>query len=198
MSINLKSFKNDINEVRLKKSIVKANEWNEIFNLLALQANNLYRDIKDLYTGDGEQPIHLDMLPSIPITDLGGTDNRVFYINNTGTMIELALGADGTYLKSNGTTSAPTFDTPPGAAYDVFTMTVNGLVPAPTEEVGKYLKDDGTWDNPPDTQPLDDAEDINYDNEESGLAATNVQAAIDEIISDIITNVDDFIDSEEE
>ena len=43
-----------------------------------------------------------------------------------------------------------------------------------------------------------DAEDINYDNEESGLTAINVQAAIDEIISDIITNVDDFIDSEEE
>ena len=39
---------------------------------------------------------------------------RVFYSNGSGDVTELALGADGTYLKSNGTTSAPSFATPAG------------------------------------------------------------------------------------
>lgn len=39
---------------------------------------------------------------------------RVFYSNADGDMTELALGADGTYLKSNGAAVAPTFATPPG------------------------------------------------------------------------------------
>ena len=40
---------------------------------------------------------------------------RVFYSNADGDVIELALGDDGTYLRSNGATSAPTFGTPSGA-----------------------------------------------------------------------------------
>jgi len=40
---------------------------------------------------------------------------RVFYSNTDGDVTELALGADGTYLKSNGATSAPTFATPSGS-----------------------------------------------------------------------------------
>lgn len=39
---------------------------------------------------------------------------RVFYSNTAGDVTELALGADGTYLKSNGATSAPTWATPSG------------------------------------------------------------------------------------
>lgn len=39
---------------------------------------------------------------------------RVFYSNTSGDVTELALGADGTYLKSNGATSAPTWATPSG------------------------------------------------------------------------------------
>lgn len=34
---------------------------------------------------------------------------KVFYSNDTGVFTELSLGADGTYLKSNGATSAPSF-----------------------------------------------------------------------------------------
>jgi hypothetical protein len=34
---------------------------------------------------------------------------KVFYSNDTGVFTELALGADGTYLKSNGAAAAPTF-----------------------------------------------------------------------------------------
>jgi len=40
---------------------------------------------------------------------------RLFYSNNLGDVIELALGTDGQYLKSTGATSAPEFDTPTGA-----------------------------------------------------------------------------------
>lgn len=40
---------------------------------------------------------------------------RVFYSNGASAITELALGADGTFLKSNGSTSAPSFATPAGS-----------------------------------------------------------------------------------
>ncbi len=40
---------------------------------------------------------------------------RVFYSNGSGDVTELALGVDGTFLKSNGASSAPTFAVPAGA-----------------------------------------------------------------------------------
>ena len=43
------------------------------------------------------------------------TNWRVFYSNGSNTITELALGADGTYLRSNGASAAPTFSTPAGA-----------------------------------------------------------------------------------
>jgi len=49
---------------------------------------------------------------SSTITDLGATAWRVFYSNGSGEVTELALGADGTYLRSNGVSAAPTFSTP--------------------------------------------------------------------------------------
>lgn len=49
------------------------------------------------------------------ITNATGTANRVFYSDNTGAITELALGADGTFLKSNGATAAPSFATPAGS-----------------------------------------------------------------------------------
>lgn len=50
---------------------------------------------------------------------------RLFYSNGSGDITELALGADGTYLRSNGTTSAPTFSTPSGSG----DFLANGSVP---------------------------------------------------------------------
>jgi len=41
---------------------------------------------------------------------------KVFHSNGSGQLIELALGADGTYLKSNGASAAPTFATPAGGS----------------------------------------------------------------------------------
>ena len=40
---------------------------------------------------------------------------RIFYSNTDGDVTELAFGTSGQYLKSNGATSAPTWDTPGGA-----------------------------------------------------------------------------------
>lgn len=46
---------------------------------------------------------------------VGNTAWRVFYSDGSGDIIELALGADGTFLKSNGAAAAPTFATPAGS-----------------------------------------------------------------------------------
>lgn len=40
---------------------------------------------------------------------------KVYYSDGSGDITELALGDDGTYLKSNGAAAAPTFSTPAGA-----------------------------------------------------------------------------------
>ncbi len=55
----------------------------------------------------------------VPYTNLTSfvdqTAWRVFYSDGEGNITELPLGTDGTYLKSTGVTSAPEFNTPPGA-----------------------------------------------------------------------------------
>lgn len=54
-----------------------------------------------------------------------------------------------------------------------------GLVPAPEAgDEDKFYKGDGTWGD-----VAGSAEDIDYDNTESGLVADNVQGAIDEVVS---------------
>ncbi len=89
---------------------------------------------------------------TLAITDIGGSDHKVLYVGSDGTMTELSLGADGTYLKSNGESAAPSFDTPPDTTYAVFTDSANGLVPTPDEvNATKYLRADGTWVVPTDT-----------------------------------------------
>jgi hypothetical protein len=45
-------------------------------------------------------------------SDHSGGNDKVIYTGNAGAVTELALGADGTYLHSNGTTSAPTWKNP--------------------------------------------------------------------------------------
>lgn len=46
---------------------------------------------------------------------VGNTAHRVFYADGSGDIQELALGADGTFLKSNGASVAPSFATPAGS-----------------------------------------------------------------------------------
>jgi hypothetical protein len=40
---------------------------------------------------------------------------KLFYSNGTGVFTELALGTDGTFLRANGASAAPTWDTPAGS-----------------------------------------------------------------------------------
>lgn len=51
---------------------------------------------------------------------------KVIYSNATGNWIPFALGDSGTYLKSNGASSAPTFDTPAGTAQTPWTSDIDG------------------------------------------------------------------------
>lgn len=44
---------------------------------------------------------------------------RLFYSNGSGDVTELALGADQTYLMSNGATSAPTFEAITGGGHTI-------------------------------------------------------------------------------
>jgi hypothetical protein len=44
---------------------------------------------------------------------------KVFHSNASGQLVELALGADGTFLKSNGASLAPTFATPAGGGSSI-------------------------------------------------------------------------------
>jgi hypothetical protein len=65
----------------------------------------------------GDDTIDDDSIDWTDVTfaDFTAQNWRVFYSNGSGVMVELALGADGTYLKSNGASAIPTFDTPAGA-----------------------------------------------------------------------------------
>jgi len=63
--------------------------------------------------------------PGENVTVLDGTAWRVFYTDTSGNITELALGADGTYLKSNGAAAAPTFATPAGGG----DLLADGTVP---------------------------------------------------------------------
>ena len=61
---------------------------------------------------------------------VGQTAYRLFYSDADGDVTELALGADSTYLKSNGAGAAPAFATlPTGTSHDALTInaTANGL-----------------------------------------------------------------------
>lgn len=61
----------------------------------------------------------------------GPTAWRVFYSNGTSVITELALGTSGQYLKANGATSAPTWDTPGGSGdmlKSVYDVSEDGFV----------------------------------------------------------------------
>lgn len=63
---------------------------------------------------------------------------RVFYSNGSQAITELALGSDGTYLRSNGASAAPTWDTPSGAAHDAVTLSTdlgNNLLGLSTQQL---------------------------------------------------------------
>jgi hypothetical protein len=60
---------------------------------------------------------------------------RVFYSNGSGAVIELALGSSGQYLKSNGASSAPSFDTPSVGYTAVATLAADAATGANTNPI---------------------------------------------------------------
>lgn len=68
---------------------------------------------------------------------------RVFYSNVDGDVTELALGTVGTYLKSNGETSVPTFAIPAGAGDVLGSASVTDGNMAVFDTDGYHLKDGG-------------------------------------------------------
>ena len=58
---------------------------------------------------------------------------RLFYSNTDGDVTELALGADGTYLKSNGAAAAPTFEAGGGGASQLSDLSDVGVT-TPTDK----------------------------------------------------------------
>jgi len=62
---------------------------------------------------------------------------KVFYSDGSGDVTELALGADGTYLKSNGADQIPSFATPAGAPHDAVTLSAGAdtMLSLSTQEI---------------------------------------------------------------
>ena len=68
------------------------------------------------------------------LTDFDQTAWRLFYSNNLGDVIELSLGTDGQYLKSQGGTSSLTWGTPTNTTYTGGTgITLTGTVFSTTD-----------------------------------------------------------------
>lgn len=75
---------------------------------------------------------------------VGQTAWRIFYSDSLGDVTELALGADGTYLMSNGAAVAPTFETPAGTGDVVGPAgATDNAVARYDTATGKLLQDSG-------------------------------------------------------
>jgi hypothetical protein len=68
------------------------------------------------------------------ITDLTATAWRLFYSGAGAVPIELALGASGTFLKSNGAAAAPTWAAAGGDAFKTITGITNDVVAEQTDD----------------------------------------------------------------
>lgn len=66
---------------------------------------------------DATDPLNpIISVEALTLADITGTTAwRVFYADASGVITQLALGADGTFLKSNGASSAPSFAVPAGS-----------------------------------------------------------------------------------
>jgi hypothetical protein len=81
-----------------------------------IEGNQIYRaggtDVADGDVADDITLTNISQITTKPITGLSATNWRVFYSADGAVPVELALGADGTYLMSNGAAVAPSFETP--------------------------------------------------------------------------------------
>ena len=93
------------------QSLVTAANYAAMRGLLDLEAGTDFYSISATDTLLGAKANSAGSLTQF----VGNTAWRVFYSDSAGDITELALGADGTFLKSNGASSAPTFATPAGS-----------------------------------------------------------------------------------
>jgi hypothetical protein len=72
-------FKNAIVENKQKKHIVKASEWNELFNILATQANYLDDNMKNLHNLLNEFLNNEEVFTGIPLHEEDPEDGPQLY-----------------------------------------------------------------------------------------------------------------------
>jgi hypothetical protein len=86
------------------------------------------------------------------ITGIEAGNHKVFYSNGSGTIVELALPADGTVLVGNGTSSAPTFgnlvDIKGGNDKVLYTNSSGAITELAIGATGTGLKSNGTTSAP--------------------------------------------------
>lgn len=71
-------------------------------------------DVADADVADDITLTNITQVTNRAWTDLSGTNWRVTATNGSGVPTEVALGADGTFLMSNGVSAAPTFESAAG------------------------------------------------------------------------------------
>lgn len=106
---------------------------------------------------------------------VGNTAWRVFYSDGSGDIIELALGADGTFLKSNGAAAAPTFATPTGSG------DVSKVGTPVNNQIGVWTGD-GT---------LEGDADLTYNAATDTLTTTNITATTVTINTSLLPDAND-------
>jgi len=84
----------------------------------ALQLNDLAEKDHSSLTNVGEDDHHNRQHAITNSSDHTAGNDKIFYSDNSGAITELGLGSSGTYLKSQGAGSAPTWDTPSGGSFE--------------------------------------------------------------------------------
>jgi hypothetical protein len=84
----------------------------------------------------GALTIHAQSHAITSTSDHTAGNNKVFYSNGSGQIVELALGASGTILTSGGTTSAPTFSAPAAGGATNFWIPASAWIPRTTTGCG--------------------------------------------------------------
>ena len=97
------------NVLRLETSATGATVTGVLNATTNLQENG--SNLSTLYAGIGHTHV---------VTNLTGNNWKVYYTNGSGAITELALGASGTVLQSNGASAAPSFVTPSGTGTTSF------------------------------------------------------------------------------
>ena len=127
------------------------NEWVAstayVIGDIVINSNNLYKCKTAHTSGETFDIVNWDCISTGTLTSISWNDVLSKPFNSLGTDLSVTDNVLSV-AKVNGHTVET--DVPVNAVftdttYNVFTTTVNGLVPFPTTSTGNFLKDDGTW-----------------------------------------------------